>query len=136
AVDALAPGCVKDAPAAEPEGDVVGRIVAVRDEVARPRLVDLAARVLLLVGVAGHDPAGAPVGHVDEAGAVDPALCQPAPEIRCAEVGARLLDRVAAFERLRPHPARVVVDGAHAGPAVTPLLDGQRLAGERLGDLL
>src|SRR6185503_12361884 len=90
----------------------------------------------------------APVRHVHEPRAVDPALGEPAPLVGRLEVGAGLLDRVAgarqagplavglAAERLFADPARVAVRGANPRPAVRGVLDRERLAGERLGDLL
>src|SRR4051794_36942118 len=98
-VDTLAPGRVQDPSLAEPEGDVVGAFgVAVGDEVAPARLRHVRARLLLLVCVAWNDVAAAPVGHMDESGAVDPALRHPAPEIRRAEIGAGVAHRVPAIE--------------------------------------
>ena len=61
----------------------------------RASLLELARRVLLLVGVARDEPAEPAVRHVDEAGAVDPVLAHAAPEVRRAEVGVRLLERLA-----------------------------------------
>src|SRR5712691_1087168 len=92
AVGVVALGRVKDAAVAEPERDVRRAVVAVGDEVARAQLVlgQRGTGLLLLVGVARDEPAEAAVGHVDEAGAVDAVLGHPAPEVRGAEVGARL----------------------------------------------
>src|SRR2546423_925426 len=79
---------VQDAATAEPERDV-GRLplVAVGDEVARPQLVgrERSSGRLLLVGVARDEQAEPPVGHVNEAGAVDAPLGHAAPEVRRAE---------------------------------------------------
>src|SRR5712691_805594 len=107
-VGAVAFGGVEDAAVAEPEGDVRRLVVPVGDEVARAQLVlgQRRAGLFLLVGVAREEPAETPVGHVDEAGAVDPVLGHPAPEVRRAEVGAGLGDRVAARTRLgEPGPS-------------------------------
>ena len=74
---------------------------------------------------------------VDEARAVDPSLRQPAPEVRRAEEAARLFHRISfagAVELGLAHPARVVVGGANARPAVAPLLDANGLAAEELRD--
>src|SRR3954463_14394056 len=67
--DVVALGRMQDPAVAEPERDMRGRLVAVGDQVAGAELLlgQRRARFLLLVGVARNDPAGAPVGHVDEA---------------------------------------------------------------------
>src|SRR5438132_6942724 len=148
AVGAVALRRVENASVAEPEGDVRRAVVPVGDEVARAQLVlgDRGTGLLLLVGVARDEPAEASVGHVDEARAVDTVLRHPAPEVRRAEVGARLLNRIAglfpqpvrvgvAAERVGPQPARVVVRGADPRPTVPLLLDNKRLPGERLRHL-
>src|SRR5436305_1867473 len=59
---------VQDAVVAEPERDVVDTApgVAVEDEVAGLRVVDGLAGLCLLPRVPRHDPARAPVRHVDE----------------------------------------------------------------------
>jgi hypothetical protein len=90
---------MEDAVATEPERDVIRcDLVAVGNEVARPRLIDGGASLLLLVGVSRDEPADTPVRHMYEPGAVDPSLRQPAPEVRRPEAGPRLLDRVSAAE--------------------------------------
>src|SRR5919204_4761539 len=141
AVDPVALRRVQDAAAAEPERDVRRLpLVAVGEEVTRPQLVDRDrdSGRLLLVGVARHEQAEAPVGHVDEAGAVDAALGHAAPEVRRAEVRPRLRDRVAVppRERLLPHPARVVVGGDDPRPAVAALLHAHGVSAEELRDAL
>src|SRR5437868_7682801 len=100
--DVLSLGRVEDASLAEPESDMGRALVAVRDQVARAQLAleDVGACFLLLVGVSRHEPAEPTVGHVDEAGAVDPALGHAAPLVRRAEVGAGLFHRVASRTRL------------------------------------
>src|SRR5947207_324731 len=99
---------VEDAAVAEPERDVRGALVAVGDQVAGAELVlgDRCAGLLLLVGVAWDESPERAVAHVDEAGAVDPMLGHPAPEVGGAEVGAGLGDRVSVRTRLRqPGPS-------------------------------
>ena len=94
---------MQDPAVAEPERDVV----AVADEVAAAevgRAATLRAAVLLLVGVARDEPAEPAVGHVHEPGAVDArASVIPPHSYGRAEVGARLLDRV-ALARDEPSP--------------------------------
>src|SRR4051794_35991779 len=114
---------------ADPEGDVVRGFAAVGDEVAGKRFEDLTTGFLLLVRVARDETPEPPVGHVDEAGAVDPAVGHPAPKVGSAEVRPRDLDRrsrairrdrpLALLERLRPDPAGVVVDGDDGCPLPT-----------------
>src|SRR5581483_4426418 len=139
------PGRVENPALAHPERDVVDRI-AVRDEVADRRLLDLARRRLLLVGVPRHEPPDPPVRHVHEAGAVDPSRRHPAPEVPRAKVGARDLEwrsgrigdelAVTLLERLLANPAGVVVRGRDAHPPVQPPLDAKRLPAESLRHLL
>ena len=67
--------------------------------------------VLLLVGVARHEPPRGPEAHVDEAGAVDAGRGHPAPEIRRAEERARVRDRVGE-PALEPLGVGLAADGA------------------------
>src|SRR5919202_2987566 len=141
AVDAVSLRRVQDAAAAEPERDVRRLpLVAVGDEVARPQLLgrDRGSGRLLLVGVARDEQAEPAVGHVDEAGAVDAALGHAAPEVRRAEVGPRLGDRIAVppRQRLLPHPARIVVRGEDPRPAAAALLHAHGVSAEKLRDAL
>src|SRR2546423_8380091 len=132
---------VQDAALAEPEHDV-GRppLVAVGDEVARPQLVgrERSSGRLLLVGVARDEQAEPPVGHVNEAGAVDAPLGHAAPEVRRAEGGPRLGDRIAVppRERLLAHPAGIVVGGDDPRPAVAALLHAHGVSAQELRDAL
>src|SRR4249920_2227483 len=80
--------------AAEPKGNMRHRLEAVDGEIPVFRCGHRRTRTLLLVGVARHQPSEPAPGHVDKSRAVDPALAHPAPEVRRAEVGARLLDGV------------------------------------------
>src|SRR5262245_2137780 len=148
---------MQDPALSEPEGDVrrpVVHAVAVGDQVAAIELVlaDRRAGLLLLVGVARHEPPEPAIAHVHEPGAVDPALGHAAPEIRRAEVRARLVHRVAVRTWLgepgpgvwhrdmagggMTNPAGVVVRRADAGPLAAVLDHGERLAAEGLGHLL
>src|SRR5919202_4569653 len=141
AVDAVSLRRVQDAAPAEPEGDVRRLpLVAVGDEVARPQLLGRhrGSGRLLLVGVARDEQAEPPVGHVDEAGAVDAALGHAAPEVRRAEVDPRLGDRIPVppRQRLLPHPARIVVGGDDPRPAVAALLHTHGISAEEVGDAL
>src|SRR5436309_15633032 len=155
AAGALALRRMEDPALAEPERDVVGRSRrAEADEIASPelRLADGLGRGFLLVCVSRDEPSQPAVSHVDEAGAVDPALGHPAPVVRRAEVRARLGDGIAVrtllwqprprdcpldlAQKAGPDPARVVVRRPHAGPVAVRLLDGQRLAAQRLSHLL
>ena len=102
---------------------VVRSLLAVRDEVSAAQVVlaNRRAGLLLLVGVARHEAAEAAVRHVDEAGAVDAALGHPAPEVRRAEVGARLLDRVAVGRALgEPRPRDCPSDGRQRRERIQP----------------
>src|SRR5919108_4820346 len=151
----LALGRVEDAVLPEPERDVVCLAGwAEADEVAPFELAlpDWLRGGLLLVGVPRNEAAEPAVGHVHEAGAVDPALGHPAPLVRRAEIGLRLRDWIAVRTRLgQPgpgdcppdlaqmdgaNPAGVVIRGPHSRPVAVRLLDGERLAAERLGHLL
>src|SRR2546423_5222160 len=132
---------VEDAAVAEPKGDVRRRpLVAVGDEVAGPQLVGRERRSggLLLVRVARDEEAEPPVGHVDESGAVDAAPGHAAPEVRGAEVGTRLGDRIAVApsQRLLPHPSRIVVGGDDARPAVPALFHPHCVSAQELGHAL
>src|SRR6478672_11430274 len=103
---------------------------------------------LLLVGVARNEPPKPAIRHVNEAGAVDPAIGHAAPLVRRAEIAPRLRDRVPGAREARPlavglvaerilaDPARVAVRGADPRPAACALLDRERLAGEGLCHLL
>src|SRR6478735_6986339 len=99
---------MQDPPVSEPERDVRRPLLlAVGDQVARAEraVAHLRRRLLLLVGVPRDQTPEAAVAHVDEPGAVDPALGHPAPEIRRAEIAARLGDGIAFRTRLRePRP--------------------------------
>ncbi len=82
--------------------------------------------------VARNEAARTAMCDVDEAGTVDPPLRQPAPEVRRAEEAPGFFDRI-GFDDAEvglAHPARVVVGGADARPAVAPLLDANGLASE------
>src|SRR5206468_3077645 len=95
-VDALSAGRVEDAPAAEPERDVIRRAVAlaVGDDVAGLRIgCHVEPRLLLLVGVARDEPAGRPVAHVHKPGAIDPSRRLPTPLVRRPEIRPCMLDR-------------------------------------------
>src|SRR5262249_55957917 len=142
---------MEDSPFAEPERDVVGALPrAEEDEVAGPQVAFLEplGRRLLLMGVARDEPAEPAVGHVHEAGAVDPAVGHPAPLVRPAEVAPPLGARMARTRQAGPlavgliaehvlaRPAGVAVGGADERPAAGALLDRERLAGERLRHLL
>src|SRR5262249_22003418 len=136
---------VEDAPAAEPERDVVHR-VAVGDEVARAQLVDLHGRLLLLVGVSRHEPAEPAIRHVHESGTVDALLGHASPEIRRAEVRTRdIHGRPGRVRRQLPlalldmsltNPPGVGIRRYDSHPTVATLLHAKRLAAERLRHLL
>src|SRR5205809_5420578 len=77
--EAIAGRRVQDPPRPEPERDVVGAAVAVRDEVTgslRP-CPDRLAGLFLLPGIPRHGQPAQPVGEVHEAGAVDPGGAEP-----------------------------------------------------------
>ena len=137
-----------DSPLADPERDVRRLFAAVGDEIAVTGLVDRVRGLLLLVGVAWHEPPEPPPRHVHEPGAVDPTLAHPAPEVRRAEVRARLRHRIAVVRRGQParlsgrpkrclrNPAGILVGGRHPRPAATAIVDGQWLAAQGLRHLL
>src|SRR5579884_17494 len=141
-------GRVQDASVAEPEGDVVGTApdIAVEDKVAGGWIVDGRRCLLLLPGVARNTQPCEPMGHVDEAGTVDAGRRHPAPLVRGPDEAARSLERqprrrlrprpVALRQRLRTHPAAVVVGSHHPDPVAVPLLHLERFVLERLAHLL
>src|SRR5205814_482867 len=82
---AVPAGRVEDPAVAGPERDMVDRL-PVRHEVADAGRRDLLPGLVLLVGVPWNELPAEAVGHVDETGAVDPALRQPAPLVRRSQV--------------------------------------------------
>src|SRR5512133_5492 len=96
-VHAFAGGGVQDLAVAQPQSDVVRLAgIAEADEVAGlcVGFVDLGRGGLLLVGVAWDELPGQPIRHVDEAGAVDPAVGHPAPLVWRADIRACSLDGI------------------------------------------
>src|SRR5258707_534012 len=93
-VHAVALRRVQDAAVPDPEGDVVGDLLAVRDEIARARLVDGGAGILLLVAVAWDELPGRAKAHVHETRAIDAALRHAAPEIGNAEQRSCVVERL------------------------------------------
>src|SRR3954452_2694755 len=89
---------VQDPSLPEPERDMVGAAVAVRDEVSGSLRAcpDRLARRLLLPGLPPPRQPHQPVAEVDEAGAVDPGGAEPAPLVRGAQEGPRDGHRIVA----------------------------------------
>src|SRR5204862_1091097 len=107
---------MQDAPVSQPESDVVGGLLAVRDEIARAWLFDRGAGILLLVGVAGDEPAGCAKAHVHESGAVDAPLRHAAPEIGDPEQSSRVVERLRGA-RLEPAGVGLATERGFREPA-------------------
>src|SRR6266511_3397007 len=137
---------MENPPGAQPERDVVARVVAVRQEIAGLRRGHLDPRLLLLIGISRNEAADAAVRHVHEPGAVDAAFGHPAPEVGRSDVRPRHLERRALTirsdlagtvgERLLADPPRVVVRRHDAGPPLVALDYTQRLGPQCLRHLL
>ena len=120
----------------------------VRDQIPVTRPLDNLAGGLLIACVTRDKPPQPTVRHVHEPGAIDPALGHPAPEVRGAEVRARLGHRIAAswlrkpFTRRRrrkaglEYPAGIAVCRLDPRPLATSLAHSHRLPAEQLRDLL